>query len=144
MFYFLAAFVLLFGSFVLQGLRKIPANPPHKGVKTWLGKKVILRDGTCEVCDEGWGFYPFFPYLYGFIPIKVARITFEVVSAKTRTPDGAESKVPVWLTVRPIPELLHNYIASGKEAGVVKQLTGKIQERIREWAMGQEEGRQPG
>lgn len=123
------------GAFVLQGLRKIPASPPYKGQATWLGKRV-----PGKFYNEGWGFFPLYPYLVGFILVKVERITFEIVSEKTRTLDRAESRIPVFLTIRPIPELLTNYIDSGQEEGVKLQITGKVLERIREWAMGPEEG----
>lgn len=129
----LLTFVII-GAFVLQGLKKITASPPHKGQATFLGKKIE------KVYNEGWGFFPFFPFLVGFIPIKVARITFLVVSEKTLTPDGAESRVPVTLTIRPLPEKLIAYIDSGEEEGVKEQLTGKIIERLREWVMDNEAG----
>jgi hypothetical protein len=130
-----ALIIGIVGAFVLQGLRRIPASPPYKGQATWLGKKVPGR-----FYDEGWGWFAFFPYLVGFIPVQVERITFEVVSEKTRTPDRALSRIPVFLTIRPVPELLIQYIDSGQEAGVKAQLTAKIQERIREWAADTEEG----
>jgi hypothetical protein len=72
--------------------------------------------------------------------VKVERITFEFISEKTRTPDRAESRIPVFITVRPNSELLTEYIDSGQEEGIKVQLKGKILERIREWAMGPEEG----
>ncbi|MES3032103.1 MAG: SPFH domain-containing protein [Patescibacteria group bacterium] len=123
----------ILGGLFLQGLRQIQASPPHKGQATWLGERV-----PGKVYNEGWGWYPIFPYLSGFILVKVERVTFEVVSEKTRTPDRAESRVPVTITFR--PTLLSNYIDSGQENGVKHQLAGKIQERIREWAAGPEEG----
>ena len=123
--------IFLLGAFVLQGLKKIPASPPHKGQATFLGKRV-----PGKFYDEGWGFFPFFPFLFGFILVKVERITFEIISEKVRTPDRAESRIPVVLTIRPLPRLLTEYIDSKQEDGVKHQLTGKIQERIREWPMG--------
>jgi len=123
------------GVIFLQGLRRIPANPPNKGQGTRWGKRI-----PSKVYNEGWGWFPLFPYWVGFILVKVERITFEIISEKTRTPDRSESKIPVFLTVRPIPELLINYLDSGGEKGVEHQLKGKLLERIREWAMGPEEG----
>jgi hypothetical protein len=131
----IAVIVLVHVVIVLQGLRKIPASPPYKGQATFLGKRV---EG--KAYNEGWGFYPGYPFIVGFILVKVERITFEIASETARTPDRAESKIPVFVTIRPIPKLLVEYIDSGREEGVKKQLTGKIQERIREWAMGPEEG----
>ena len=37
-------------------------------------------------------------------------------------------------------ELLINYLDSGQQEGVERQLKGKVLERVREWAMGPEEG----
>ncbi|KKQ20801.1 MAG: hypothetical protein US33_C0012G0014 [Parcubacteria group bacterium GW2011_GWC1_36_9] len=127
--------VVVLGAFVLQGLKRIPASPPHKGQATFLGKRT-----PGKVYEEGWGFFPFFPYLIGFILVKVERITFEILSEKTRTPDLAESQIPISLTFRPLSEKLIEYIDSGQEAGVRKQLEGAVRERIREWCMGTQEG----
>ena len=143
--------VILWGAFVLQGLRKIPAKPPHKALVTIFGERhwkavKIQRDGKIEIVretiskNEGWDFFPLFPYWYGYILVKVERIPFTVVAEKMRTPDRANSKVPVFLTIRPYPQKFIEYIDSGGEEGVKNQLTGKIQERVREWAMADEEG----
>jgi hypothetical protein len=134
--YYMIAFVIfVLGAFVLQGIRKIPANPPHKGQATWLGKRI-----PGKWYDEGWGWFPLFPYLYGFELVNVQRVPFEVVSANTRTPDRAESKIPVALTFRPDKHRLIQYMDSGRESGVKTQLEGRVRERIREWAAGSEEG----
>jgi hypothetical protein len=131
----LALIVLVIGGIILQGLKKIPNNPPHKGQATFLGKRIPQK-----FYNEGWGFFLFYPQIVGFILVKVERVSFEVVSEKTRTLDRSESRVPVFLTFRPLPERLIEYLNSGKEEGVKKQLSGKILERIREWAMNPEEG----
>lgn len=134
-YFLLVALLLLVGSIFLQGLRKIPANPPHKGQKTFLGKRI---EG--KFYNEGWGFFLGFPYIVGFVLVKVERINLMIVSEKTRTPDRAESKIPIFITIRPIQELLMNYLNSGGEEGVTQQIRGKILERVREWGMGSEEG----
>lgn len=142
-FWILVVVIGMLGAIFLQGFRRIPASPPYKGQATWLGKRI-----SNKVYDEGWGFFLLYPYLVGFVLVKVERISLEIISEKTRTPDRAESKIPVFLTIRPIskppcsdcPSLLIEYIDSGQEEGVRKQLTGKILERIREWAVGPEEG----
>jgi hypothetical protein len=131
----LGLIVFLVGAFFLQGLRKIPAIPPHKGLPTRWGKKVEK-----EPYKEGWGFYPGFPQFIGFIPINVETVATTVPCEKVRTPDLAESKVPVELALRPDPDNLIKYIDNSQMKGVLKQLGGEIQERVREWAMGKEEG----
>lgn len=127
--------LFLVGAFILAGLRKILASPPHLGQKTIWGKRI-----PGKYVKEGWRWLPPFPFNHGIIPVKVERITLDVIVEGVRTPDRAESKVPVTLTFRPVPELLIQYIDSGKEDGVKKQLGDKIQERVREWGMGTEEG----
>lgn len=134
-YYWSALIFGIIGGILLQGLRKIPADPPHKGQKTKLGKRV-----PGEIYNEGWNFVLGYPYLFGFILVNVERITFEFVSEKTRTPDRAESRIPVLVTVRPLSDHLIEYIDSGREKGVREQLQGKIMERVREWTMGLEEG----
>lgn len=119
---------------ILQGLRRIPANPPHKAQVTLFGKRIP------EFRDEGWQFFPFFPYVFGFVLVKVERITFTIIAEKVRTPDRANTKIPVTITIRPDSDHLIQYLDSGGEEGVKQQLTGKVQERMREWGMGGEEG----
>ena len=119
---------------ILQGLRRIPANPPHKAQVTLFGKRIPVFK------DEGWRFFPLFPYFFGFVLVKVERIAFTIVAEKVRTPDRANTKVPIIITIRPSSNHLIQYLDSGGEEGVKQQLTGKIQERMREWGMGGEEG----
>jgi len=148
-----ATAVILWGGFILEGLRKITAAPPHKaqlmifGRRQWKEVEVsVERDEKIEKVreavfrNEGWQFFPLNPYWYGYKPIKVERISFTIVAEKVRTPDRANSKVPVFLTIRPLPEKFIEYIDSGEEEGAKEQLTGKVQERVREWAMADEEG----
>ena len=140
----------IFGILFWQALDKISAKPPHKAQVTIFGKrqkrKVKVKEAEAEkeveislYKDEGWRLFPLNPLWYGYIPVKVERITFEVKST-VRTPDRANSHVPIVLTIRPEANYLIEYIDSGGEEGVKTQLIGKIQERIREWAMSEEEG----
>src|SRR3989338_6172972 len=119
---------------ILQGLRRIPASPPHKAQVTLFGKRIPVFK------DEGWRFFPLFPYFFGFILVKVERIAFTIVAERARTPDRANTRVPIVVTIRPSSNHLIQYLDSGGEEGVKQQFTGKIQERMREWGMGGEEG----
>jgi len=123
------------GGIFLQGLRKISEDPPYKGQRTRWGKRL---EG--EFVDEGWHFFLLYPFFDGFVPVKMERVTFKVVSEKTRTPDRADSKVPVSVTFRPDSSLLITYLNNGGEEGIKKQLEGMVMKRIREWASGNEEG----
>lgn len=132
--YYIAAIaIFLVGAFFILGWQKIPADPPHLGVVTKMGER------TNKVLKEGWRFIWWYPF-YNFILVKVEKIAKEFVSPKTRTPDRAESRVPIFTTISPDPENLIEYLDNGGEEGVLKQLEGILLERIREWAMGPEEG----
>lgn len=56
----IAFFAGTFGAFILQGLRRVPTV--HRGVLTVFGKRVAGNEGKR---DEGWHFFPFFPFFHG-------------------------------------------------------------------------------
>jgi hypothetical protein len=151
------------GIFILQGLRRIDEDPPHKGILTVLGerqtrtvmKKVTkivkdkngrevrkkFKERTTETVyfNEGWRFSPIYPLVFGFIPVNVERKPFDI-EVTTRTPDRAQVKIRISLTLRPLPKYLINYENSGGFEGVKQHLGGEIEERVREWAEGLREG----
>ncbi len=127
--------VAIAGGIYVWGWRKVPEDPPHKGQRTWLGERV---DG--EYVDEGWHWFFLYPWVQGFIPVAMKTIPLDVVSEKTRTPDGAESKVPVSMAFTPDPRNLKNYLNNGGEDGVKTLIRNLTIERIREWASDEEEG----
>ena len=129
----IALIVGIFGGFVLQGLRNIPNDPPHKGVVTHRGER-IEEGGETVTVDEGWHFFPFYPFLYGYVLVDVSRKTF-IVSTKVKTPDRADSEVPVHLVFRPLEGHLIQYLDSGGREGAEEQFSGKVEERVREWAI---------
>ncbi|MCM2339254.1 MAG: hypothetical protein NDI62_02255 [Burkholderiales bacterium] len=126
--------ILILGAFILQGLIKISASPPCVGLGTRFGKR------NQKIYEEGWNFFPLYPYLKGFILIKMERINIEVSCDKVRTLDKAESKISIGLTIRPVKELLIPYIDSGQEKKVTEILIKIIEEKIREWCMNKGEG----
>ena len=128
----------LSGVFFLNGLKKITTDPPHKAVITMLGKRQ-QDSGVTAYVDEGWHFFPFYPFFYGFIMVNVERST-QGIDTTVRTPDRAEEELPTEISFRPDPDHLIEYIDSGREEGVREHLTAKIQERAREWTAGSEEG----
>lgn len=145
------ASILLMGAFILQGARKIPAQPPNKGILTFLGKRKEV------VIDEGWHFFPFFPWLYGVILIDVSKKERDIPAESVRTPDLAELKIPISITWTPSykntndgagnivftgGDDLIEYLNSGGENGVNAILEDIIRERLREWAMSLDEGPQ--
>lgn len=149
---FLGGIFFVVGAFVLQGLRKIPADPPHKAVVTIFGKRVQ------QVKDEGWRFFPVCPWWYGFILVNVTKVNQDLPMQTVRTPDRAELNIPISLTWTPAyeiwektpegetkresPDLLIQYLNTGGEKGVKTILEDIVHERLREWAFSQEEGPQ--
>ncbi len=132
--YGLAFFLASSSIFIYQGLQYIPASPPHKGAVTFLGER------TGEVKKEGWRFFPFYPYLYGFIPVKVEKINQDFKPENVRTPDRAGLDIQASVTFTPTD--LIEYINAGGEQGVKNILDDIVPERIREWAFSEDEGPQ--
>ncbi|MDI6717919.1 MAG: SPFH domain-containing protein [Patescibacteria group bacterium] len=133
---FPALIVLTAGAFVLQGLRKIPAKPPHKALVTIFGARVE------KTKNEGWRFFPLYPYWYGYIPVKVEKVDHNLPPQIIRTPDLAELTVPISMTWTPIAtgEGLKTFINNGGESGVKNILEDIVAERLRNWAIAKEEG----
>ncbi|MEK7500459.1 MAG: SPFH domain-containing protein, partial [Patescibacteria group bacterium] len=129
-----ATVFFIIGVILLLGWRKIPADPPHKGARTLFGKR------TGKFVDEGWRYFWLYPIVQGYIPVNVERGSFTVISENTLTPDNAQSKVPVEIVYRPHPKHYIEYLNSGGAEAVEEQLTGQIQQKIREWAVGDERG----
>ena len=137
------------GAVILQGLRQIPADPPHKAVVTKWGKRqTILIDKGGEkrevslVKDEGWRFFPIYPYWYGYIKVNVAKKNPDFEFQIVMTPDMGSIKIPPSITYIPDPENLIEYLNSGGEEGVDDILGDIVSQKLREWAIAEEEGPQ--
>jgi len=136
----LAVFIGGIGAFILQGLRQIPADPPHRGIPTFRGKRYP------NILGEGWHFFPLYnvPYIgYGVIMVKIEKINFDLTEERVRTPDLAEVRIPVSVTFQPAYKTdergygagLIEYANSGGEAGVKGILSDIIRQELREWAV---------
>ncbi len=112
---------------------KVPIR--HAGQITLFGKR---KEG--QFVSEGWNFLPFYPFVYGVEIIDIGKVQFEVVTEKATTPDRASSKVPVEIVFEPMRDHLIEYTNSGGRDGVIKQFTGKVIERVREWCSDEEGG----
>lgn len=119
------------GAVFVSGWRRIPADPPCKAVLTFFGRRLKTK------LDEGWHWI--FPGIYGLIRVNMERKILDITTT-VRTPDRASSEIPIMITFRPLDSHLIEYLNSGQEAGTKKQLEGKTKERLREWAMSEEEG----
>lgn len=128
------AFLLSFGGFILQGIKEIPADPPHKAILTvWKKRQPIIK-------DEGWRFFPFLGFWHDFILVNVTKVNQKLEDQKVRTPDLAELKVPVSLTWTPVDFIA--FLNSGGQKKVEEILKDIVQERLREWAFSSGEGPQ--
>ena len=135
----LVCFLMLTTLFIVNGIKMIPANPPHKGILVFLGKRQEI------VLDEGWNFIPICPLIFNFILIKVEKVVQDLPEQIVRTPDLAEIGVKVSLTWVPGTEAeygksLINYLNTGGEQGVKNNLFDMIEARLRTWAASNQEG----
>ncbi|OGZ02894.1 MAG: hypothetical protein A2430_02325 [Candidatus Liptonbacteria bacterium RIFOXYC1_FULL_36_8] len=148
-FIFLEVTIVIFfltGCFILQGLRKIPADPPCIAVRVILGK----RQKESQILKEGWHFFPFYPFWHSYIKVNITKKNKEFILESVRTPDSAELKIPVAITYSPgisedgkiSPQSIIDFLNSGGENGVEKILEEMVKERIRAWAGDKIEGPQ--
>ena len=147
-----AILILVSGGLILQGLREIPADPPHVVVVTFLGERTNL------IKNEGWHFFFLHPWIFNFIPINITKVNLDLPPQKVRTTDRAELEIPVSITwtpdIRSREEVaekegteerdtilpLHTFVNYGKYKGITDVLTDIVQERLREWAFAHNEG----
>lgn len=125
-----------FGAFVLQGLRKIPADPPHYAVLTMFGKRTSMTK------KEGWHFFPLYPWFMGYILVNMTKKNQDLAPNDVRTAtDMAEIEIAVSLTWQPDADYLIEYLNSGEESGVKKIIADVVEEAVREFAA--DPGREP-
>jgi regulator of protease activity HflC (stomatin/prohibitin superfamily) len=90
--------------------------------------------------DEGWNFFPFYPFVYGYVSVNVAKKNLDFKDIRVWTPDNAEVVVPISITYTPDKNNLVTYLDHEGEKGVGNILRDIVQERVREWAGSIEEG----
>lgn len=122
---------------VVTGLKKTPANPPHKSLLTFFGRR------TRVVLGEGWNFLPLYP-LFNRILVNVTKKNKEFPPQRVRTPDRAEISVSASVTWEPgikgCPRSYVEYLNSGGEQGVTEILGNIIEDRVKTWAGSNKEG----
>lgn len=115
--------------FFYQGLRRIPAEPPHMGIRTIWGR----RQSGAET--EGWHFYPLYPWWHGVILVNMTEKNQDLVPQDVRTSgDMADIEIQVSLTWAPDPDRLIKYRNSGGEAGVSDILEDIVTDAVRGFA----------
>lgn len=130
----LSFIVATFGSFILQGLRKIPAEPPHIAVVTIFGER------TRQIKKEGWRFFPLAGFWYDCIVINMTKKNQDLPPQVVRTRDLAELEITVSLTWTPNEDYAIEYLNNGGESGVKNILADMVRERLREWAISVDKG----
>ncbi len=127
----MAAMLIVIGIVMIlgwQGLVKIPAQPPQKGVVTFMGKR------TDAVISEGWNWFLLYPWVQGVILVDMTAKNQDFKPEDVRTPDMAELEVTASLTFKPDSKYLINYLNSGGEKGVRDIMDDVVPEAIRELA----------
>lgn len=119
----------IIAAIILQGIRNIPAEPPHKGVVTRFGER------TGKVIKEGWHWFFLYPWWSGVVLIDMTAKNQDFVPGDVRTAeDMAELEVKASLTFKPDPDNLINYLNFGGEKGIKDVMDDVIPEAIRELA----------
>lgn len=129
--------IIFFIWFVYNGIREVPASPPHVGVLT------ILKGRRKVVIKEGYRFFPFYPWISSFIAVKIEKINQDLPEQVIRTPDRAEVGIEVSITWQPDyhrAENLISFLNSGGKENVENILEDIIQDRLRSWALSGVEG----
>ncbi len=121
----LIGFVLVF---LATSLRRIPADPPQVAVVTFFGKR------TRQIKREGYRLFPFYPVVFGAIPINITKVHQDLSPQSVRAHDNAELEVTVATTWTPSEDYAIEYLNNGGEEGVRKVLEDLISQRLREWA----------
>ncbi len=137
-------FIYLTYRFLKDAIREIPADPPHKAILLFLGKR---QD---KILDEGWRLLPFYQIIFDVIAIDVTKNNEDLPPQEVKTPDLADLSFEVSITwsaggywdegKKKQIELLNNYIMSEKEKGVKKIYKDIIQSRLRAWVFAEDEG----
>ena len=131
----LGIWILVSGCFIGQGMKRIPADPPHRGLLTVWGKR---QEG--EALEEGWHFLPIFPTFHGVILVNMTNVNQDLGPQRIMTPDRAELTVPVSLTWAPDLNQFQAFLDNKGEGGVKSILDDVVPERLRNWAFSKNEG----
>ena len=129
---FLLIFIFLLGVFILQGLRRVPAQPPHVALVTIFGER------TPDIKKEGWRFFPLYPFWYGAVLIDVTQKNLDLDPQLVRTPELGEIEVRTSITWTPDSDYgdrLIKYLNAGGKDGVENILSDIVREKTREFAI---------
>lgn len=139
-FFGLAAFTASFGWFFLSEFRHVSASPPCKAALTCKGERLKNADKTSVYLNEGLHLLPFRPWLYDFIPSDAKQYSFPVDTEVRTLTDNAIVKIQIGLAVRLDPNYIIEHQDSGGIEGVKAHMENIVDERVRQWVRGLEEG----
>jgi len=131
----------LFLFWLFWSFKKIPADPPHKGVLVFLGRRQNV------ILDEGLVFLPCYP-LFKVILVNVEKRNLDLSPLQLTTPDNARIFVSVSITWTPAAVVKEGvsyliiFLNSGGEKGVEDILKDVVTERLRQWKRSNQEGPQ--
>lgn len=130
-----------FGIFILQGLTRIPADPPHVGLVTEWGER------TEFIKREGIRLLPLRGLWYNAIRVLVKAENLDLPPQTLTIPDGSKLKGPLSFTWYPekkngkeLVAYLNTVGESGKRDTMNNILKDIAMERLREWASSNKEG----
>lgn len=129
----LACFIFCFGFFLAGSIQVVPADPPTIAILTFLGEP------TATTLSSGYYILPFYPSLFGLIPIENKTVDQEL-AFQIVTPDNVSSRFEItvsWIIDQ--AHILELYLNGGIE-GVKSKLEDIVEGRLREWSVSTTEG----
>lgn len=140
----LIVFAILTALFIRNGIGQVPSYPPHKAIMVFWGKRLNV------VLGEGYHWFPGYPFLFNFIRINMLAVNQDLNKQVVRTPDLAEIEIEASITWVPgikiadteeyDPESFITYLNRNAGKGVMSILSDIIEDRLRTWAVSNQEG----
>ncbi|MDD2913620.1 MAG: hypothetical protein WCZ99_01725 [Candidatus Paceibacterota bacterium] len=123
------SFLILLLLFFYNSIVMIQVDPPHKGVLVFLGQRQE------EILNEGWRFVPLNPVIFNVFLVKILA-TRQTISIQIYSSDNVKHIIEISITWTPCydPPLLINFLNSGGEKGVKKEIESIIHGNITSWS----------
>lgn len=133
-------FGTLCDAFWLQGLRKIPADPPQRAIPMFWGAFIDADNGGISLKKAGWTFFPFCGFLFDYVLFDASQIKFEMDNVEERTPDSGTVSVNLFFTYGIDQQHPVRFIQAGDKEVVETKLSKRADARLREWITSSNEG----
>ena len=118
--------------FFRNGWRKIEAEVPHVAIPTFLGQP----QWTSKPIKSGWHYFPLYPWLCGYINIKVQKIDASAEVKVILPADNSPVRLKYSLSFVPDSsngEMLEAYVNIGGADGVIIKIIAETTGHIREF-----------